>query len=66
MRQKKKQITKSKKRSILLVSAITMHNIPEGLAIGVQNDYYIFIDNVIWSPKVSHLIFKFFHHSKYF
>lgn len=35
MMQKKKQITKSKKRSILLVSAITMHNIPEGLAIGV-------------------------------
>ena len=33
--QKKSQIDNSKKRSFLLVSAITMHNIPEGLAIGV-------------------------------
>ena len=32
---KKTQVDKSKKRSVLLVSAITMHNIPEGLAIGV-------------------------------
>ena len=32
---KKIQVDKSKKRSVLLVSAITMHNIPEGLAIGV-------------------------------
>jgi len=33
--EKKKEINNSKKRSILLVGAITMHNIPEGLAIGV-------------------------------
>ena len=33
--EKKKVINHSKKRSILLVSAITLHNIPEGLAIGV-------------------------------
>ena len=32
---KKNDIDYSKKRSVLLVSAITIHNIPEGLAIGV-------------------------------
>lgn len=35
MMQNNKEINHSKKRSILLVSAITVHNIPEGLAIGV-------------------------------
>lgn len=35
MLQKNSRTNESKKRSILLVSAITMHNIPEGLAIGV-------------------------------
>ena len=35
MMEKKKVSNPSKKRSILLVSAITLHNIPEGLAIGV-------------------------------
>lgn len=35
MMQKKSKVNSSKKRSLLLVSAITMHNIPEGLAIGV-------------------------------
>lgn len=33
--EKKKNFNQSKKRSILLISAITLHNIPEGLAIGV-------------------------------
>lgn len=33
--EKKKNYNNRKKRSILLVSAITLHNIPEGLAIGV-------------------------------
>ena len=33
--EKKSVVNHSKKRSILLVSAITLHNIPEGLAIGV-------------------------------
>lgn len=35
MTSKDNTLTKSKKRSILLVSAITIHNIPEGLSIGV-------------------------------
>lgn len=35
MEKRNSEINKSKKRSILLVSAITLHNIPEGLAIGV-------------------------------
>lgn len=35
MEKRKENIGSSKKRSILLVSAITLHNIPEGLAIGV-------------------------------
>lgn len=35
MMQKRNSLDKSKKRSILLISAITLHNIPEGLAIGV-------------------------------
>lgn len=35
MMKKKSNINNSKKRSILLVSAITIHNIPEGLSIGV-------------------------------
>ncbi len=38
MMSKKKEVTsksESKKRSILLVTAVTLHNIPEGLAVGV-------------------------------
>ena len=35
MNKDEKEVNQSKKRSVLLVSAITLHNIPEGLAIGV-------------------------------
>lgn len=37
---KKKDV--SKKRSILLVLAVTLHNIPEGLAIGVAFWWFIY------------------------